>query len=181
MHVVSIFVFIVLKDNFLIFLCRSNLTSCMWVLRKQILPPSLFLSLSLITNKVEFCSYGSYRVNCCSVTNLESPEFSTIWVRLSCQPAVKLICDVYLFSFFNEYRKFFDNLNSKFCRLLYWNQPYGWFQSAHKPVAYPLLLKMQRWTHPSFIYLSLISLPTHFTGLGDYSKILGLFFNLFTY
>ena len=45
--------------------------------------------------------------------NLESSEFSTIWLRLQCHSLTKYICAVYLSPNSSDYVKFFDYLTSK--------------------------------------------------------------------
>ena len=52
-------------------------------------------------------------VICFRVSYLESPEFSTLWLKLSCNSTTKFICSVYLSSNSTDYNKFFDYLNSE--------------------------------------------------------------------
>ena len=42
------------------------------------------------------CAYVRSDVICSRVSDLESSEFSTVWLRLSCQSITKFICCVYL-------------------------------------------------------------------------------------
>ena len=58
------------------------------------------------------------------VSDLESSEFSTLWLRLSCQSTTKFICSVYLSPNSTDYPKFFDYLNSKIEHILS-NSPFS--------------------------------------------------------
>src|ERR1700755_3608180 len=42
------------------------------------------------------CAYVRNDVVCSRVSNLESSEFSTLWLKLSCNSTTKFICSVYL-------------------------------------------------------------------------------------
>src|ERR1700755_2185976 len=64
------------------------------------------------------CAYVRNDVVCSRVSNLESSEFSTLWLRLSCHSTTKLICSVYLSPNSTDYLKFFDYLNSKIEHIL---------------------------------------------------------------
>jgi hypothetical protein len=57
-------------------------------------------------------------VICSRVSDLESPEFSTLWLKLSCNSTTKFICSVYLSPNSTDYPKFFDYLNSKIEHIL---------------------------------------------------------------
>ncbi|KAL7634069.1 UNVERIFIED_CONTAM: hypothetical protein RMT77_015397 [Armadillidium vulgare] len=59
------------------------------------------------------CAYVRNDVVCSRVSNLESSEFSTLWLKLSCNSTTKFICSVYLSPNSTDYPKFFDYLNSK--------------------------------------------------------------------
>src|SRR6201990_1347100 len=59
------------------------------------------------------CAYVRNDVICSRVSDLESPEFSTLWLKLSCNSTTKFICSVYLSPNSTDYPKFFDYLNSK--------------------------------------------------------------------
>src|ERR1700755_743886 len=59
------------------------------------------------------CAYVRNDVVCSRVSNLESSEFSTLWLRLSCHSTTKFIYSVYLSPNSTDYPKFFDYLNSK--------------------------------------------------------------------
>src|ERR1700755_1792860 len=56
------------------------------------------------------CSYVRNDVVCSRVSNLESYEFSTLWLRQSCYSTTKFICSVYLSPYSTDYPKFFDYL-----------------------------------------------------------------------
>ena len=64
------------------------------------------------------CAYVRNDVICSRVSNLESPEFSTLWLKLSCNSTTKFICSVYLSPNSTDYPKFFDYLNSKIEHIL---------------------------------------------------------------
>ncbi|KAL7636546.1 UNVERIFIED_CONTAM: hypothetical protein RMT77_013321 [Armadillidium vulgare] len=64
------------------------------------------------------CAYVRNDVICSRVSNLESPEFSTLWLKLSCNSTTKFICSVYLSLNSTDYPKFFDYLNSKIEHIL---------------------------------------------------------------
>ncbi|KAL7643214.1 UNVERIFIED_CONTAM: hypothetical protein RMT77_006505 [Armadillidium vulgare] len=64
------------------------------------------------------CAYVRNDVVCSRVSNLESSEFSTLWLRLSCHSTTKFICSVYLSPNSTDYTKFFDYLNSKIEHIL---------------------------------------------------------------
>src|SRR6201990_2101591 len=44
---------------------------------------------------------------------MESTEFSTLWLKLSCNSTTKFICSAYLSPNSTNYKKFFEYLNSK--------------------------------------------------------------------
>ena len=52
-------------------------------------------------------------ITCSRGHNLESSEFSTIWLRLQCHSLTKYSCAAYLSPNSSVYVKFFDNLTSK--------------------------------------------------------------------
>jgi hypothetical protein len=64
------------------------------------------------------CAYVRNDVICSRVSELESLEFSTLWLRLSCQSTTKFICSVYLSPNSTDYPKFFDYLDSKLEHIL---------------------------------------------------------------
>src|ERR1051325_1288400 len=64
------------------------------------------------------CAYVRNDVVCSRVSNLESSEFSTLCLRLSCHSTTKFICSVYLSPNSTDYPKFFDYLNSKIEHIL---------------------------------------------------------------
>src|ERR1700755_643843 len=64
------------------------------------------------------CAYVHNDVVCSRVFNLESSEFSTLWLKLSCNSTTKFICSVYLSPNSTDYPKFFDYLNSKIEHIL---------------------------------------------------------------
>ncbi|KAL7640067.1 UNVERIFIED_CONTAM: hypothetical protein RMT77_009481 [Armadillidium vulgare] len=64
------------------------------------------------------CAYVGNDVICSRVFNLESSEFSTLWLNLSCNYTTKFICSVYLSPNSTDYKKFFDYLNSKIEHIL---------------------------------------------------------------
>src|ERR1700755_997064 len=51
------------------------------------------------------CAYVRNDVVCSRVSNLESSEFSTLWLRLSCHSTTKFICSVHLSSNSTDYSK----------------------------------------------------------------------------
>ena len=59
------------------------------------------------------CAYVREDVVCSRVQRLESDEFPTVWLRLTCQSSTKYICSLYLSSNKTDYTKFFQFLNSK--------------------------------------------------------------------
>ncbi|KAL7629919.1 UNVERIFIED_CONTAM: hypothetical protein RMT77_019962 [Armadillidium vulgare] len=64
------------------------------------------------------CAYVRNDVVCSRVSNLESSEFSTLWLKLSSNSTTKFICSVYLSPNSTDYPKFFDYLNSKIEHIL---------------------------------------------------------------
>ena len=64
------------------------------------------------------CAYVRNDVVCSRVSNLESSEFSTLWLKLSCNSTTKFICSVYLSPNSTDYPKFFHYLNSKIEHIL---------------------------------------------------------------
>src|ERR1044072_6527473 len=64
------------------------------------------------------CAYVRNDVVCSRVSNLESFEFSTLWLKLSCNSTTKFICSVYLSPNSTDYPKFVDYLNSKIEHIL---------------------------------------------------------------
>ncbi|KAL7632739.1 UNVERIFIED_CONTAM: hypothetical protein RMT77_016940 [Armadillidium vulgare] len=64
------------------------------------------------------CAYVRNDFVCSRVSNLESSEFSTLWLKLSCNSTTKFICPVYLSPNSTDYPKFFDYLNSKIEHIL---------------------------------------------------------------
>ena len=56
------------------------------------------------------CVYVRNDLSCSRVPELDSPEFSTLWLRLSCHSLTKYICAVYLSPNSTDYVKFFDYL-----------------------------------------------------------------------
>src|ERR1044072_8788932 len=64
------------------------------------------------------CAYVRNDVVCSRVSNLESSELSTLWLKLSCNSTTKFICSVYLSPNSTDYPKFFDYLNSKIEHIL---------------------------------------------------------------
>ena len=63
--------------------------------------------------KAGCCVYVRNDILCSRAPNLDSTEFSTIWLRLNCHSSTKYICAVYLSPNSTNYVKFFDYLNSK--------------------------------------------------------------------
>ena len=74
--------------------------------------PSYFLY-SHFQSKAGCCAYVRNNITCTRAHNLESSEFSTIWLRFQCHFLTKFICAVYLSSNSSGYVKFFDYLTSK--------------------------------------------------------------------
>ncbi|KAL7640504.1 UNVERIFIED_CONTAM: hypothetical protein RMT77_008779 [Armadillidium vulgare] len=64
------------------------------------------------------CAYVRNDVLCSRVSNLDSSEFSTLWLKLSCNSTTKFICSLYLSPNSTDYPKFFDYLNSKIEHIL---------------------------------------------------------------
>ena len=64
------------------------------------------------------CAYVRNDVICSRVSELESPEFSTLWLKLSCNSTTKFICSVYLSIISTDYFKFFEYLDSKIEHIL---------------------------------------------------------------
>ena len=64
------------------------------------------------------CAYVRNDVSCSRVSDLESPDFSTLWLRLSSHSSTKFICCVYLSPNSTNYNAFFDYLNSKLEQIL---------------------------------------------------------------
>ena len=59
------------------------------------------------------CVYVRNDISCSRAHDLESSEFSTIWLRLQCHFSTKFICAVYLSPNSSDYVKFFDYLTSQ--------------------------------------------------------------------
>src|SRR6201990_1289678 len=59
------------------------------------------------------CAYVRNDVVCSRVSNLESFEFSTLWLRLSCHSTTKFVWSVSLSPNSTDYPQIFDYLNSK--------------------------------------------------------------------
>ena len=64
-------------------------------------------------SKAGCSAYVRNDITCSRAPNLESSEFSTIWLRLQCHSLTKFIFAVYLSPNSSNYVKFFDYLNSK--------------------------------------------------------------------
>ena len=77
----------------------------------NLLPPTVYIL--NFQPKVVVAHMCATNVICSRVSNLESPEFSTLWLKLSCNSTTKFICSVYLSPNSTEYNKFFDYLNSE--------------------------------------------------------------------
>ena len=74
--------------------------------------PSYFLY-SHFQAKAGCCVYVRNDITCSRAHNLDSSEFSTIWLRLQCHSLTKFICAVYLSPNSSNYVNFFDYLTSK--------------------------------------------------------------------
>ena len=70
------------------------------------------------TAKGGCCAYVRNDVINSRVQDLESSEFSTIWLKLSLHSTTKFFCSVYLSPNSTDYPKFFDYLNSKIEHIL---------------------------------------------------------------
>ncbi len=70
--------------------------------------PSYFLLLNFRPKLAVASMYS-----CSHAHHLDSSEFSTIWVKLSCYSITKYICVVYLFPNSTDYVRFFEYFNSK--------------------------------------------------------------------
>ncbi|XP_050715769.1 uncharacterized protein LOC126998326 [Eriocheir sinensis] len=64
-------------------------------------------------SKAGCCVYVRSDITCSRAHNLDSPKFSTIWLRLHCHSLTKYICAVYISPSSTSYVEFFDYLNSK--------------------------------------------------------------------
>ena len=64
-------------------------------------------------SKADCCPYVRNDITCSRAHNLESSEFSTIWIRLQYHSLIKFICAVYLSPKTSDYVKFFYYLFSK--------------------------------------------------------------------
>ena len=64
-------------------------------------------------SKAGCCVYVRNDITCSRAHNLDSSEFSTIWLRLNCHSSTKYICAVYLSPNSTDYIKFFDYLNTQ--------------------------------------------------------------------
>ena len=69
--------------------------------------PSYFLY-PHFQSKASCCAYVHNDITCSRAPNLESSEFSTIWLTLQFHSLTKLICAVYLSPNSSDYVKFFD-------------------------------------------------------------------------
>ena len=74
--------------------------------------PSYFLY-PYFQSKAGCCAYVRNDITCSRAHNLESIEFSTIWLRLQCHSLTKFIYAVYLSPNYSDCVKFFDYLTSK--------------------------------------------------------------------
>ena len=74
--------------------------------------PSYFLY-PHFQSKAGCCVYVRNDITCSRAQNLESSEFSTIWLRLQSHFLIKYICAVYLSPHSSDYVKFFDYFTSK--------------------------------------------------------------------
>ena len=63
--------------------------------------------------KAGCCVYVRNDITCSRAPGLESPEFSTIWLKLYSNSTTKFICAVYLSPNSSDYEKFFTYLTSK--------------------------------------------------------------------
>ena len=63
--------------------------------------------------KAGCCAYVRADVSCSRVANLESPDFSSLWLRLNINSQAKYFCAVYLSPNSTNYQEFFDYLTSK--------------------------------------------------------------------
>ena len=59
------------------------------------------------------CVYVRNDLTCSRVPELDSPEFSTLWLRLKCHSQTKYLCAVYLSPNSTNFQNFFDYLDSK--------------------------------------------------------------------
>src|ERR1700755_2927481 len=64
------------------------------------------------------CAYVRNDFVCSRVSNFDASEFSTLWLKLSCNSTTKFICSVYLSPNSTDYPKLFDYLNSKIEHIL---------------------------------------------------------------
>ena len=64
-------------------------------------------------SKAGCCVYVRNDITCSRAHDLESSEFSTIWLRLQCQFSTKFLCAVYLSPNSSDYVRFFDYLTSQ--------------------------------------------------------------------
>ena len=128
------------------------------------IPHLLFLTetqLSVTTDSSPF-SVPSYFVyphfQCSRVQNLESFEFSTIWLRLQYHSLTKIICDVYLSLNSSDYVKFFDYLTSKVeyihSLFLCWNIHLWGFQCSPPALTFIFFHWQAWWTNLQLCYPS---------------------------
>ena len=80
--------------------------------------PSYFLYLHF-QSKAGCCEYVRNDINCSRAHNLESSEFSTIWLWLQCHSLTIFICAVYFSPNSSDYVNFFDYLTSKVEHMLF--------------------------------------------------------------
>ena len=89
--------------------------------------------------KAGCCIYVRNDITCSHAHNLESSQFSTIWLRLQSHSLTKFICAVYLSTNSSDYVKFFDYLASKVDCIL-----------SHFPYAEDFNVHHQLWLSSSF-------------------------------
>ena len=136
-------------------------------------------------SKVGCYVYVRNDIACSRADNLESSEFSTIWLRLQCHSLTKYICAVYLSPNSSDYVSFFDYLISKVEYILY-HFPYaeisilGDFNVHHQLwLSFPFIDKPDGQAINFDIFHDLAQLmqfPTRIPDrLGDMPNILDLF------
>ncbi|KAL7640560.1 UNVERIFIED_CONTAM: hypothetical protein RMT77_008835 [Armadillidium vulgare] len=166
----------------LLFLTETQVSECS---ESKLYSVSSYCLYPQFSAKGGCCAYVSNDVVCSRVSNLESSEFSTLWLKLSCNSTTKLICSVYLSPNSTDSPKFFDNLNSKIEHILS-SSPFSeiiifgdfnvhhrqWLSSSSQDPAGELAFQFSIQNNLE----QLVHLPTRITDrLGDEPNILDLF------
>ena len=121
----------------LLFLTKTQVSECS---DSKLYSVSSYCLFPQFSAKGGWCAYANSDSVCSRVSNLESSEFSTLWLKLSCNSTTKFISFAYLSPNSTDYPKFFDYLNSKIEHFL--SSSFSeiiilrWFQCSPPPMVF---------------------------------------------